>query len=265
MLSLSLITASYNRAHTIRDTIRSVNVQTYSAIDHIFIDGASKDGSMDIVHAEARRAVYIVSEPDKGFYDAYNKGLAVAKGDIIGFLNTDDFYCSDDVIARVMKVFEDDATVEGVHADLVYVDPDDTSKIKRHWKARDFGPSDYRRGFIPAHPTVFVRREVYERVGGYDTSFKLAADYDFLLRAFFVHSIKAVYLPRILVRMRTGGATGGAAASILAQNEEIQRAQEIHGLRYPRSLFFAHKALDRTLQTARSAFVKMPPETTVAK
>jgi glycosyltransferase involved in cell wall biosynthesis len=264
MLTLSLITASYNRAHTIRDTIRSVNMQTYPAIDHIVIDGNSTDGSMDIVRAEAKRTGYVVSEPDKGFYDAYNKGLAVAKGDIIGFINTDDFYCSDDVIAQVMKVFEDNPTVEGVHADLVYVDPEDTSKIKRLWKARDFSRNDYRRGFIPAHPTVFVRREVYDRVGGYDTSYRLAADYDFLLRAFYVADIKAVHVPKIWIRMRTGGATGGAMNDIKRQNDEIRRAQQAHGIDYPEVLFYAHKAVDRTLQKMRAPFVSMPPEVTAA-
>jgi glycosyltransferase involved in cell wall biosynthesis len=259
MQTLSLITASYNRAHTIRDTIRSVNMQTYPEIEHIVIDGASTDQSMAIIEAEAKRVRIAVSEPDKGFYDAYNKGLARATGDIIGFINTDDFYCSDDVIAQVMKVFED-PTVEGVHAELVYVDEQDTSKIRRHWKAGDFSDVDYRRGRIPAHPTVFVRRSVYDRVGGYDTSFKLAADYDFLLRAFYVAKIKAVYLPQIWVRMRMGGATGGAARDIKRQNDEILASRATHGLHYPEVLFYGRKVIDRTLQRLRVPFVQMPTE-----
>ncbi|HEY0625313.1 MAG TPA: glycosyltransferase family 2 protein [Allosphingosinicella sp.] len=257
MKTLSLITASYNRAHTIRDTIRSVNIQTYPRIDHIVIDGASTDGSMDILRAEAKRVSYAVSEPDKGFYDAYNKGLAQATGDVIGFINTDDFYCSPDVIAEAMAVF-DDPEIEGVHADLVYVDPDDTSKVKRHWRARDFTEKDYRRGLIPAHPTVFLTRKAYERVGGYDTSYKLAADYDFLLRAFYVHRIRAVHLPRIWVRMRTGGATGGAAASLKRQNDEILASRRSHGLHYPKPLFWARKIADRTMQRLRAPFVNVP-------
>jgi glycosyltransferase involved in cell wall biosynthesis len=260
MKTCSLITASYNRAHTIRDTMRSVNVQTYPEIEHIVIDGGSTDGSMAIIEAEGKRVRTCVSEPDKGFYDAYNKGLARVTGDVVGFLNTDDYYCSNDVIAQVMKAFED-PELEGVHADLVYVDPVDTMKIKRHWKAWDFSREDYRKGFIPAHPTVFVRREVYERVGGYDTNYKLAADYDFLLRAFYVHAIRAVHLPRIWVRMRTGGATGGAASSIKKQNDEIRASREAHGLRYPDSMFFANKMIDRSLQHLRAPFVRMPDGT----
>ena len=157
MKTLSLITASYNRAHTIRDTIRSVNTQTYPHIDHIFIDGVSKDDSVDVIRAEAKRSPTVVSEPDKGFYDAYNKGLALAKGDIIGFINSDDFYVHDRVIERVMQVFGDDS-VEAVHADLVYVDAENPMKILRHWRSRDLTPGLMRRGFIPAHPTVFLRR-----------------------------------------------------------------------------------------------------------
>jgi glycosyltransferase involved in cell wall biosynthesis len=256
--TLSLITASYNRAGTLGDTLRSVNAQTYPEIEQIVIDGASSDGSMEIVEAEGKRVRYAVSEPDKGFYDAYNKGLARVTGDVVGFLNSDDFYCSDDVIAEVMTLFED-PSLEGVHADLVYVDQANPMKIKRHWKAWDFGPEDYRKGFIPAHPTVFVRREVYERVGGYDTNYRLAADYDFLLRAFFVHAIKAVHVPHIWVKMRTGGATGGNAASIKKQNDEIRASREAHGLHYPKSLFFANKVIDRSLQMARAPFVRVPP------
>lgn len=261
MKTLSLITASYNRAHTIGDTLRSVNVQTYPEIEHIVIDGVSTDGSLDVIKSEGKRVRVMVSEADKGFYDAYNKGLACATGEVIGFLNSDDFYCSNDVIAQVMEAFEN-PQIEGVHADLVYVDAADTSKIKRHWKAWDFSPNDYRRGFIPAHPTVFLRREVYERVGGYDTRYKLAADYDFLLRAFYVDAIRAAHLPRIWVRMRTGGATGGAPSSIKLQNDEIRASREAHGLRYPDPLFFANKVIDRSLQVARAPFVRMPPGVT---
>jgi glycosyltransferase involved in cell wall biosynthesis len=256
--TLSLITASYNRAGTIGDTLRSVNVQDYPAIEHIIIDGASTDGSMAVIEAEGRRVAYCVSEPDKGFYDAYNKGLAKATGDVIGFLNSDDFYVSPDVISQVMAVFEDPA-IEAVHADLVYVDAENTDRIKRHWKAWDFSREDYRKGYIPGHPTVFVRRDTYEKVGGYDTQYRLAADYDFLLRCFYVHAAKARHVPRIWVKMRTGGATGGNAASIKKQNDEIRASREAHGLHYPSSLFFANKLIDRSLQMARARFVRVPP------
>src|SRR5436305_1841829 len=139
------------------------------------------------------------------FYDAYNKGLAKATGEVIGFLNSDDFYVSPDVISQVMGVFED-PVIEAVHADLVYVDAENTDRIRRHWKAWDFSSEDYRKGYIPGHPTVFVRRDTYEKVGGYDTQYRLAADYDFLLRCFYVHAANARHVPSIWVKMRTGGA-----------------------------------------------------------
>lgn len=259
MKTLSLITASYNRAVTIRDTLRSVNMQTYPEIEHIIIDGGSTDGSLKVIEEEGQRVRQCVSEPDNGFYDAYNKGLDRVTGDVIGFLNSDDYYCSPDVIAQVMTAFED-PDLEAVHADLVYVDCENTDKVRRHWKAWDFSREDYRKGFIPAHPTVFVRRDVYESVGGYDTQYNLAADYDFLLRAFYVNAARARHIPRIWVRMRTGGATGGNAASIKKQNDEIRASREAHGVHYPKSLFFANKVIDRSLQMARAPFVRVPSE-----
>ncbi len=257
MKTLSLITASYNSARTIADTLRSVNAQTYPDLEYLVVDGGSTDDTMAIVAREGRRVTSAVSEPDKGIYDAYNKGLSRATGEVIGFINSDDYYCAGDVIAQAMAAF-DDPTVEAVHADLVYVDPENTGKIERHWKSRPATVENLRRGFIPAHPTLFLTRAAYEKVGSYDTSYRLAADYDFMLRAFHVHRLKSVYLPQIWVRMRTGGATGGTAASIMKQNDEIRRSQQAHGLNYPKALFFAHKVVDRSVQRARAPFVKAP-------
>jgi len=257
MKTLSLITASYNSARTIGDTLRSVNAQTYPAIEYLVVDGGSKDDTMTIVASEGQRVTSAVSEPDKGIYDAYNKGLSRATGEVIGFINSDDYYCAPDVLENVMKAF-DDPTVEAVHADLVYVDPENTGKIERHWKSRPATVENLRRGFIPAHPTLFLTRAAYDKVGEYDTRYRLAADYDFMLRAFYVHKLKSVYVPQIWVRMRSGGATGGTAASIMKQNDEIRASQAAHGLNYPKALFFAHKVLDRSVQRARAPFVKAP-------
>lgn len=258
MTTLSLITASYNSARTIADTLRSVNVQTWPDIEYLIVDGGSKDETMEIVAREGRRVTSAVSEPDKGIYDAYNKGLSRATGDVIGFINSDDYYCTPEAIAEVMAAFDADPELEAVHGDLVYVDPVDTGKVERYWKSRPATVENLRRGFIPAHPTLFLRREVYDKVGTFDTGYRLAADYDFMLRAFFVHRIKSLYIPSIWVRMRSGGATGGTAASIVRQNEEIRASQAAHGLNYPKALFFAHKVLDRSVQRARAPFVKAP-------
>jgi len=261
MTKVSLITASYNSARTIGDTLRSVNAQTYPRIEHLVIDGGSKDATMEIVGREGARVCGAVAEPDGGIYHAYNKGLARATGEIIGFINSDDVYCSDSVISQVMQVFEDPA-VEGVHADVVYVDRRDTRRILRHWKSRPCTPSRLMRGFIPAHPTLFLRRSVYDKAGAFDTNYRLAADYEFMLRVFHIHRISAVYMPQIWVRMRAGGATGGNGMSILKQNEEIRAAQKAHGVNYPSVMFYAHKLIDRSLQRLRGSWLRMPAEAT---
>lgn len=260
-MKISLITASYNSASTIIDTLQSVNFQTYPDIEHLVVDGGSKDGTVAIVGREGKRVHSIVSEPDKGIYDAYNKGLARATGDVIGFLNSDDFYCSDDVIAQVMKAFEDPA-VEGVHADLVYVDQQNPGRIVRHWRSRPCTPKSIARGFIPAHPTLFLRRSVYDKAGLFDLNYRLAADYEFMLRIFHRHHISARYISKIWVRMRTGGATGGSLASVKRQNVEIRNAQKQHGLHYPGVKFMVHKVVDRAIQRLRARFVVMPPQVT---
>ena len=257
MTKMTLLTASWNSAATIGDTLRSVAAQTYPDIEHIVIDGASKDNTMAVVAAEGAHLALAISEPDKGIYDAYNKGITKASGEIIGFINSDDFYASNTVVAEVMAAFAADPELEAVHADLVYVDQDDTSKIVRHWKSRDCSEKSIRRGFIPAHPTVFLRRSVYEKAGSFDLDFRLAADYEFLLRIFHTHKIKALYIPRIWVRMRVGGATGGTVASIKLQNDEIRRGQAKHGVSYPTTKFYIHKVIDRTLQRLRAPFVKL--------
>jgi len=258
MKTLSLITTSYNSARTIADTLLSVNAQTYSQIEYLIVDGGSKDDTMEIVARDGLRVTSAVSEPDKGIYDAYNKGLSRATGEVIGFINSDDYYCAPDVIEDVMKAFGGDPELQAVHADLVYVDPENTGKIERHWKSRPATVENLRRGFIPAHPTLFLTRAAYDKIGQYDTGYRLAADYDFMLRAFYVHRIKSLYLPHIWVRMRSGGATGGTNASIIRQNDEIRASQRAHGLNYPKALFFAHKVVDRSVQRARAPFVKAP-------
>lgn len=254
----SVITATFNSARTVQDTLLSVNSQTWPAIDHIVVDGGSTDDTLSLVERHGERIVSAVSEKDAGLYDAFNKGLARATGEVISFINSDDYYCSSDVIAQVMAAFQADPELDAVHGDLVYVDPVDTSRIERHWKSRPATVENIRRGFIPAHPTLFMRRSAYEKVGQFDTRYRLAADYDFMLRAFYVHRIKSLYIPDIWVRMRSGGATGGSAASIMRQNDEIRASQMAHGLNYPKSLFFAHKVVDRSMQRARAAFVSAP-------
>lgn len=259
MTTISLLTAAYNSAQTIRDTLKSIEVQTYPHIEHIIVDGASKDDTLTVVKAEGRRVARVISEPDKGIYDAYNKGIGLASGEIIGFLNSDDFYAHPQVIERVMQLFAADPALEAVHADLVYVDQDDPAKVVRWWRSRAMSESVLRRGFIPAHPTVFLRRSVYEKAGLFDLQYRLAADYEFLLRIFYGHQVKALYVPEVWVRMRAGGATGGNFSSIRRQNDEIRSAQLTHRISYPVSRFFIRKVIDRVMQRVRAREVVLPP------
>jgi glycosyltransferase len=259
MKKMTLLTASWNSAATIGDTLHSVAKQTYPEIEHIIIDGASADDTLAVVAREGRHIALLVSEKDKGIYDAYNKGISLASHDIIGFINSDDFYAHEGVIAEVMAAFESDPELEAVHADLVYVDQSDTNKVVRHWKSRECSAKVLSRGFIPAHPTVFLRRSVYDKVGLFNLDYRLAADYEFLLRVFHVHKIRARYLPSIWVRMRVGGATGGSFSSIKLQNDEIRRAQQLHGVHYPTSKFYIWKIMDRALQRLRGPLVDLPP------
>jgi len=251
---ISIVTASYCSEATIVDTIRSVNRQTYRNIEHIIVDGASKDKTIELVRAEGQRIACVVSESDKGIYDAYNKGLSLITGDVVGFLNSDDFYCSDSVIEKVMTVFEDES-VEACYADLVYVDRDDTAKIIRHWKSKPYKTGLFGKAFVPAHPTLFLRRSVYDKVGRFDLSYRLAADYEFMLRIFHRFDVKSVYIPEIFVKMRAGGATGGSLTSIRKQNEEIVSALHQHGVAYSKIIFFLYKFFDRFAQKVRARFI----------
>lgn len=257
MTKLTLLTTCYNSAATIGDTLKSVNAQTYEDIEHIVIDGASTDDTVAICNEIGTRLTKVISEPDKGIYDAYNKGLTHATGDVIGFINSDDYYATDEVAARVMEIFKD-PEIDACHADLVYVHPEQTSHVERHWRSKQITPAVWHSGFMPAHPTVFLRREVYDRVGNFDLTYRLAADYEFLLRTFYTHQVKSYYAPEIWVRMRSGGATGGNVQSILNQNNEILAAQKRHGVTCSKFKFYGLKIADRLMQRARARFVEAP-------
>ncbi len=258
MPKVSIITASFRSAATIGDTLRSINVQTYPDIEHIVVDGASKDDTMAIVQREGKRVALAVSEPDKGIYDAYNKGLKLVTGDIIGFLNSDDFYCTPDAIARIAKAFEDPA-IDACYGDLVYVDQIDTNKIVRHWKSRPYRESLFRKAFVPAHPTLFLRKSFYDRVGGYDLDYRLAADYEFMLRIFNDYHARSVYIPEILVKMRVGGATGASMDAIVKQNREIMRALAKHNVKVWAPGFMLRKTVNRLAQRVRAKFIHLEP------
>ena len=222
MLKISIITVCYNSATTIKDTITSVASQSYPSVEHVIVDGASKDSTMEIVKASSS-VTNFVSEPDNGIYDAMNKGIGMVTGDVIGTLNADDFYADENVLAEVAEVFEN-PDIDACYADLVYVAQTDTKKILRYWKSRVFSPGLFKRGWMPAHPTFFVRRHLYEELGGFDLDYKLQADFELTMRFLEIYRINAVYIPRIIVRMRVGGASNQSLSNIIKGNIEAYNA-----------------------------------------
>ena len=208
-MKISVITATYNSGATLADTIESVLSQTFQDIEYIVIDGGSTDNTMDIVkHYEPHfdGKMKYVSEKDNGIYDAMNKGIRMATGDIIGILNSDDYYSAHDILEKVIEKF-DDENIDAIYGDLHYVNGDNRERCVRYYSSEIFTPNIMRFGFIPAHPTFYCRKEVYQKYGLYDTTYTIAADFEALLRMIFINKIKTSYLPIDLVTMRLGGAS----------------------------------------------------------
>jgi glycosyltransferase involved in cell wall biosynthesis len=225
-LKISIITAAYNSATTIGHTIDSVAKQTHVDIEHLIVDGASRDSTMEIVKAASSVSRFI-SEPDNGIYDAMNKGIKMATGEIVGILNSDDFYADDSVLAQVSEVFSD-PSVDACYADLLYVSQQDTSKVIRYWKSKDFQPGLFKKGWMPAHPTFFVRKSVYDELGDFDLSYKLQADFELTMRFLEVYRVNAVYVPHIWVKMRMGGASNQIINVIKGNIEAYKACKKNH-------------------------------------
>lgn len=242
-MKVSIITATWNSAATLRDTLDSVLSQTYQDVEHIIVDGMSKDETMDIVRAyEARyhgRLKY-VSEPDKGIYDAMNKGIAMATGDVIGILNSDDFYTSPNVVEVLVNKLERSGA-DAVYGDIHFVDDSDLTKCVRYYSSKKFRRWKMRLGWMPAHPSFYCMKSIYEKFGTFDLSFKIGADFENLLRLIFVNKIKTLYVPLDCVTMRTGGASTSGIKShrqILADHQRAFKKNGVYsnvileGLRY---------------------------------
>jgi len=228
-MRFTLITPTFNSALTVRDTLESIQMQEYPHIEHIIIDGVSRDNTLEIV-AEYPRVSKIVSEPDRGLYDAMNKGIRLASGDVVGIINSDDFYTNPQVIGKVAeRLIETGA--DALYADLEYVGAGNTGRVVRTWKAGQFAPGYFYRGWMPPHPTFFVRRELYERYGMFNPDFRFSADYELMLRFLLKHGISACYLPEVIVRMRAGGASNASLRNRLQANREDRLAWKTNGLR----------------------------------
>jgi glycosyltransferase involved in cell wall biosynthesis len=234
-MKISIITVCYNAAATLGETLDSVAAQGYEDIEHIVVDGGSIDGTLQVLQAHGRRVSKWVSEPDRGIYDAMNKGISMATGDVVGILNADDVYADATVIEQVAKVFSD-VEIDACYADLVYVDQNDPSRIIRYWKSCIFKDGLFRKGWMPAHPTFFVRRSIYEKFGGFDLEFPRQADFELTMRFMAVRKIATVYVPKVWVRMRMGGVSNSSIRGILKGNIEAYRACLKNGIQV--SLWF---------------------------
>lgn len=253
-MKISIVTTCFNSASTIADTLRSVNQQTHADLEHVIIDGGSRDTTLAIVRELGQRVGHLHSGPDNGIYDAMNKGLAAATGDVVGLLNSDDLYPHARVLSSVAQAFEADPSLDAIYGDLCYVKQFDTQQIVRYWRSSPYRPGLFQRGWVPPHPTFFVRRSVYQRLGVFDLSFRLAADWELLARFVEVNRIRTHYLPDVLVHMRLGGATNRSWGNVWRQNQEIWRAAQAHGLRPSLSGFVFGKVWSRGRQfLARSA------------
>lgn len=222
-LNISIITVVYNRETTVGQAIASVAVQDYSHVEHVIVDGASTDGTLAMIERHRHSRMNVLSEPDRGVYDAINKGIARATGDVIGVVHSDDYLAHDKVLSTVAAAFVQ-CNVDGVYGDLDYVAAEDTSQIIRHWRAGEFRPERLRWGWMPPHPTLFLRREVFERFGVYDTRYRISGDYDAILRWFGRGSINVAYIPGVLVKMRVGGESNRSLGHIMLKSCEDYRA-----------------------------------------
>ena len=222
-MKISVITAVYNRRETVADAIWSLRGQAYDDYEHVIVDGGSTDGTLEVLHSLDEPRMKLTSEPDKGIYDALNKGMERASGDIIGLMHSDDFFASTKVLEQVAEAFTD-PNIDAVYGDLQYVSAKNKNQVIRHWTAGEFSPAKLKRGWMPPHPALYIRKGVIERWGGYDTSYRIAADYDAILRWFGQGQIRAKYVPEVFVKMRIGGESNQSLRKILRKSREDYRA-----------------------------------------
>ena len=234
-IKISIITATYNSADTIIDAIESVNVQTYRNIEHVIIDGGSKDDTVSVVERVGKRVTTIISEQDKGIYDALNKGINAATGDIIGFMHSDDIFYDDQVIEKIANAFASNDT-DSVYGDLEYVQRNDTDKVVRKWVSGNFTFNKIKSGWMPPHPTFYMKRVKYHKLGGFNLKYKIAADYDSILRYLFKYSVSSIYIPEVLVKMRIGGASNRSIENIIQKSKEDKLALKSNNIPWLRAL-----------------------------
>ena len=233
-LKISVVTVVFNRRDTIEDTLRSVACQRYGNVEHVVVDGGSCDGTLEVLNAHRAQIDVLVSESDHGIYDAMNKGVRLASGDVVAFLNADDVYAHDEVIACVAKRMQSE-NLDALLGDAAFVQPDEPARRVRRYDSSRFSPKRIAWGWMPAHPAIFLRREVFERVGAFRTDYRIAGDFEFIARAFWPDNLRYQHLPEVLVKMRTGGISTSGWRNTLLLNREVLRACRENGI--PTNLF----------------------------
>jgi len=247
-MKISVITVCLNSKDTIAHTLKSVQSQDYYDIEHLIIDGNSTDSTIDAIKKHGGECCKLISEPDEGIYDAMNKGIALATGDIIGMLNADDFYASANVVSKMVELMESQ-DLDAAYGNLVYVDREDTSKAVRFWQAGSYKSGAFRKGWVPPHPTFFCRKEIYSKYGHFCNDLKIAADFELMLRFIEKHKIKVGYLPQTIVKMRTGGKANDWKGRICG-NIEIIKSFKMNNLKLS-PLFFINKPLMKIAQLCK--------------
>lgn len=228
-MKVSIITATYNSAATISDTLASLKQQSYQDIELIVVDGGSSDDTLSIVKQYGPMVSHVISEPDEGIYDALNKGIQAATGDIVGFLHSDDLLAYSDAIEDIVTCFDQNQS-QAIYGDLTYVSRVDTNKVIRHWRSGEYKRDKMKQGWMPPHPTFYMRRDCYKSMGGFDLSYKIAADYDSLLRYLWIGDISISYIPKVLVNMRVGGESNRSLNNIVKKSREDIRAMKNAGI-----------------------------------
>ena len=245
-MKVSLITVCYNAGPVLAETLDSVLAQSHKDIEMIVVDGASTDGTVDILARYSERLDHCISEPDKGIYDAMNKGLKLATGDVIGFVNAGDLLMTPEVILQVVAAFEG-APVDAVYGDIIMVDENDITQVKRTWRSGGYDRERFRQGWMPPHIATFIRKSVYDTYGHFNTDLRIAADYEILFRFLYKHRIPTTHLPEILVRFRLGGMSNGSVKHVLKANTEVRRSWGLNGFQAP-PLLVTRKLWSKVMQ-----------------
>jgi glycosyltransferase involved in cell wall biosynthesis len=245
-IKISIITICFNSASTIEETIKSVIEQDYQNLEYIVVDGGSTDGTLDILKKYPEKISKVISEKDRGIYDAMNKGISIATGDLIGILNSDDVYAHESVLSKIAALYDSEKP-DAVYADLVYVSKDNLNHVIRNWKSGLYKTGLFLKGWMPPHPTFFVKKECYEKFGTYNISFRSAADYELMLRLIHKEKIKTAYLPETIIKMRAGGISNITFLNRLRANMEDRRAWKVNGLN-PGTFTLLMKPLSKVFQ-----------------